>query len=96
MHVTIFGKRWKLRFTKLPPEEGGYECHGECDPPETRNKEIRIEKRLGEKETLDVIIHEILHASDFYKTEDWIEPVASDIARILWRLGYRRKTEEEQ
>ena len=86
MHVTILGKRYRLRFVKLDPR-----THGECDDPSTPGKEIRIAKGIGEKETLDTIIHEALHAADWHKGEPWVEQVASDVARILWRLGYRRK-----
>jgi hypothetical protein len=89
MHVTIFGKRYRLSFVR---QRSDY--LGKCDPPAVRGKTIRIVKGLSEEETLDVIIHEILHAADWHKTEEWVDQVATDLAKILWRLGYRRKEED--
>jgi hypothetical protein len=80
----IRGKRWQLVFCDLPRR-----THGECDPPDLPNKQIRVGAKLDEKDTLETIIHEALHAADWDKTEAWIEEVGRDIARILWRLGYR-------
>ena len=91
MHVTILGKRWKLRFTKLPRR-----TDGECDSPDDTGKEIRIRKTLGEADTLETIIHEALHAADWHKDEAWVEQVAADVARILWKLGYRRNPMESR
>ena len=85
MVVTILGKRWRFRFSKLPRG-----TDGECDDPSTRGKELRIRKGLGEADTLETIIHEALHAADWHKNEPWVEEVARDLARLLWRLGYRR------
>lgn len=90
MHVKILGKRYRLRFKKLSSG-----VLGECDDPMKSGKEIRIAQGIGEKETLDVIIHEALHAADWHKGEPWVEEVATDLARLLWRLGYRRKGSED-
>src|SRR4051812_47428500 len=90
MHVTILGKRWKLRFTKSVPRG----CDGEYDDPATKRKEIRIKETLDEATSLETIVHEILHAADFWKREEWVQTVGSDLARILWKLGYRRKEVE--
>jgi hypothetical protein len=87
IHVTILGKRWRLRFTKLARG-----TDGECDAPTDPDKEIRIAQGLGEKTQLETLIHEALHAADWSKDEAWVEQVGCDIARLLWRLGYRRKT----
>ena len=63
---------------------------GDCDHPGTKNKKIRIATDLPPMEELEVTIHEALHACDWYKDEEWVETVADDIARLLWKLGYRR------
>lgn len=91
MRVTILKKRWTLRFTRLPKG-----TDGECDPPETTGKEIRIQQPLDEKNQLETVIHEALHASDWHRSEEWVEEVARDLARILWRLGYRRETVDDK
>ena len=67
------------------------EARGDCDPPTAKNKTIRISNKLPEREELEVTIHECLHAADWHKDEvSWIEPVADDIARLLWKLGWRK------
>lgn len=89
MQVTILGKRWGFRFTRLAKG-----TDGECDDPAVKEKEIRIHKGLGEQDTLETIIHEALHAADWHRSEPWVEEVGRDIARLLWRLGYRRQKME--
>lgn len=89
MQITILGKRWELKFLdgrKMP------DALGACEPPDSPRKEIRVRKNLQGVEMLDTLIHEMLHSADWTKDEhDWIQPVAEDIARTLWKLGYRRK-----
>lgn len=89
--VTILGKRYRLIFTGRMLKQ----AHGSCDSPKQKGKEIRIKRGLSEKRTLEVVIHEALHAADWHKDEEWVEGVADDIARILWRLGYRRQDMED-
>ena len=83
MRVEVTGKRYDLVFTHL------HVNRGECDPPTKANKQIRIRKNLPPFEKLEVIVHELLHAADWHKDEDWVELAALDIARVLWALGYR-------
>lgn len=45
---------------------------------------------LETKYGLEVAIHEALHACNWKAKEDKVEITAKDIARFLWRLGYRR------
>lgn len=86
MRVSILGKRWELVFQKLPDDQ-----LGECDSPDTRGKQIRIDPRVSGELELDTIIHEIRHAELFQVfSEEWCEFSSSSLARILWRLGYRR------
>jgi hypothetical protein len=73
----------------------GKDKDGCCDDPRERGKEIRIVQSLKNERRLDVIVHEILHAADWHKDEEWVETVASDIARTLWRLGYRGPSDGE-
>jgi hypothetical protein len=85
MKATLRGKRYKVRRCRMPTDALGW-----CDPPDHPGKEIRICHTLkGEKE-LDVTIHELLHACFWDMDETAINDSATDIARVLWRMGYRR------
>ena len=85
MLVTIGGKRWKLVFAPL---QG---CDGTCDAPTDKKKQIKIAPRVKKdsKWLMEVIVHEVLHGSDWSKDESWIGTTAEDIARILWKIGFR-------
>ena len=83
MRITILGKRWNLRFA---PNMGD---RGDCDPPTATNKEIRIASSLRCEERLEVLIHEMVHAAGWHIDETFVEQFACDVARVLWRLGYR-------
>lgn len=62
--------------------------HGDCDSPDTPNKEIRIQAGLKGRLKLEALLHEMLHAADWSKDEEWIHYTAADIARELTKLGY--------
>jgi hypothetical protein len=91
MRVKIGEKYWKMVFTPVPDADGN------CDPPTARNKHIRLPPRLKKdpKRLMEVVVHEMLHGSDWTKDESWVETTAEDIARVLWRLGYRRSEPKE-
>lgn len=82
--VKIRGKRYRLRFADLPPE-----LDGDCDNPATKGKAIRINRKLRGLEQLDTIIHELLHAAFWDLDEQAILEAGTDVAKALWRLGYR-------
>ena len=84
MRISLLGKVWRLRFARLKL------IRGDCDSPDTPNKEIRVHSGLKGEELLEVILHECRHAADWTKDETYIEREARDLARVLWRLGYRR------
>lgn len=83
MRVQILNKRWWLRFA---PNMGN---RGDCDGPHKPDKEMRIASELRGSERLEILIHEITHAADWHKDEEFVDQFAHDMARILWRLGYR-------
>lgn len=62
---------------------------GECDPPTKPNKEIRVRSTLSKEETLEIWIHEMLHACHWDLAEEAISETAEDIAQALIKLGYR-------
>jgi hypothetical protein len=45
-----------------------------------------------EKELLETIIHESLHACYYEIPDELVRLAAIDITELLWRVGYRRKT----
>ena len=87
MRITLLGKRWNLRFIPLR------KVAGDCDSPNTPNKEIRIDSRLKGEHQLEILIHECRHAADWSRDEEYIAAEARDLARVLWKLGYRRAGE---
>lgn len=100
MKSRILEKMWEivfvapslLRRTRVVNGETVVEhVRGDCDPPNKKGKTIRIAKNLPPREELEVIIHECLHAADWHKDEEtWITPVADDIARVIWKAGWRK------
>lgn len=48
---------------------------------------------MRDKTTLEILIHEILHAANWDLDEHAIQETAEDLANILWKLGYRRDVE---
>lgn len=87
MHVTILGKRYKLEF--VPARELGRDTLGDCSDPREPKRVIRIKRGLSGRTLAEVLIHECLHAADWHKDEEWIERVAGDIERVLYRNGFR-------
>ncbi len=85
--ATILGKRWRLEFVPL---DSRYD--GECDRPDATGKSIKIRRSLLKQPRLllEALIHEGLHAADYCKDEEeWVSPVAHDLARLLWNQGFR-------
>lgn len=86
MIVQLVGKRWRLQFAPRLSDDG------RCDPPDQTGKTITIALRLRGERHLCVLIHEMLHAVGWHIDEQHIDQTASDIARVLWRLGYRQQS----
>lgn len=65
---------------------------GDADPPTVKNPRVRVHRKMqgkGESE-LDVLVHEALHLAFWDVDEEVINRVGLDMARMLWKLGYRR------
>ena len=84
MIVTIRGKRWTVKRRKIK------DCIGLCDAPSTVNKAISVDPKIRDEVELEVFIHEMIHAAHWDLAEDAVAETAADIARALWRLGYRK------
>jgi len=91
VRIKILGKIWKFR--RVPPIRDGKDW-GACDPPFKLGKSIRIARSAKGEIELDTLLHEMLHAADWTKDEEWVAEAARDIARVLCRLGYRRNEEK--
>ena len=84
-HVTIDGKRWLLRFTKLTGNAAGWTYFDNAKRPR-----ILIDEKLKGGTRLETIVHELLHASlGPTISEESVTEAARVIRRTLWTLGYR-------
>ncbi len=50
---------------------------------------IEIFVSLDTQNGLVSLIHELLHASNWTKSEATVDRTSKDIGRLLWRLGFR-------
>lgn len=99
MKVKILNKIWNIVFVpKSQTAKNGLTRNdlGSCDEPSAKGKKITILEGLDPKTELYVTIHECLHASDWFKDEEWIICASEDISRLLWKLGWRKQTEPDQ
>lgn len=85
MRVVIRNKAYNLQF--VPKIEN--DALGICDAPTAKAKRIRIKSKLRGEKRLSVLVHELLHACYWDMDEEAIHYAADDIARVLWRVGYR-------
>lgn len=86
MHLVVRGKRYELIRRKLNDGKIGW-----CDAPEASGKKIIVDSRLEYEQELEIFCHEILHAAFWDMDEEAIEETARDMARALWRIGYRKE-----
>ena len=84
----ICGQRWHIE-DSVKCEEGMF---GECvwGLPGIAYPTLRIPLDGDDEVSLDTCIHECLHASARLLDEDFVTDCATDIARLLWRLGWRK------
>ena len=87
MHIQIAGKRWRIKFVPRSRRRGWF---GQCTDPDAPHRTITIESGHKPITELDTIIHEALHASLAPLDEQYVRQTATDIARLLWRLGWRK------
>ena len=63
---------------------------GWADQQDDDKKWLLVNRDLGTKAGMETAIHEALHACDWKARENEVTLTARDIARFLWRLGFRR------
>lgn len=84
--VTINGRRWLLRFTRLRGGADGWTYYDQ------RRPKMLIHDRLKNAAKIETIAHELLHASlGPTVSEAAVTEAARVIGRTLWRLGYRER-----
>ena len=81
---TFRGKRFDVTFTE--------DVDGLCVTQNNRRGEVLLFTERPPKVFLESAIHEAMHAMNWSISEDVIAERARDLARFLWRLGYRRQT----
>ena len=95
MRVPILKQTWMLLFQKIRNRTGNCTL-GDCDDPNDYKGKfpvIRIDSSIKGRELLTILIHEVWHASDWYRDEEFVKRASKDMANILWKLGYRRDGE---
>ena len=60
-----------------------------CCATYSLERAIELYAPLNTKNGLITAIHEMLHASNWSKSEKDVDRVSTEIGRTLWRLGYR-------
>lgn len=93
---TFRGKRYNIR--QVPPSKLNSKadakkydrCLGVCEPPTKKKKHIKVDNTLEGLEELTVLLHEAQHACHWDMAEEAVEDSTYDMARFLWRLGYRK------
>lgn len=81
-HFAIGGRKWLWRYSRLKGSADGW--------TEWEKRKVLISSRAKHRARLEIEIHEGLHASlGPTISEDSITQTASDLAKILYALGYR-------
>lgn len=89
---TFRGKRWRIAEAISGDELPMGSMKGYCEgPPSAPDREMLIPVGGVSREDLETIIHEALHACLWDINEDAVDQSAVDLARFLWRLGWRKE-----
>src|SRR5688500_381118 len=99
---TFRGKRYGIRmaspefFRKYDKKtkSKGYTI-GLCNPPNKKGKKLYFDKTNKGLEELEIFIHEPYHVLQDRYEECAVEEEARDLAKFLWRLGYRRLNDKQ-
>ena len=68
-------------------------CYGGCDPPnKQRPNWVNSVGDTKSRKFLEISIHESLHACNWKASEELVTQTAYDIARLIWKMGYRLNT----
>ena len=81
MLILVKGVEWLLKFARLRGRADGW-CY-------FKERKILVHQALRGERRLDVVLHELLHAHFPELSEEDVTQSASEIAEVLWNLGYR-------
>lgn len=85
--ATFRGHRFRV---EMPAKVYGYTEDPAQDEQAGEYRAITIVQDQTPKQFLDTAVHEMMHASFPEMSEEDVTRSSQDIARLLWRLGYRR------
>ena len=88
--LTINGRKWRIRL--LPARSLPRGVLGDCDTPPGPHPTIRVRRSQSQRMLTDTLVHEVLHASLPQLSEEAVTQAATDIARALISLGWRRRS----
>lgn len=86
--IKLNGRIYRLVYRQLPKRPR--KIYGMCDEPAKKGKTITIATGLSEIDEMDTIIHECIHGLVWHIDEAMVEQAATDIARVLYRVGFRK------
>lgn len=86
LRVQIDGKPWRWVYKRIAQSKDGLTVCGKCD---WATRTVSISLTLDGLDRLDTEIHEALHAMQGFASEEHVTEVATTLAGLLWRLGYR-------
>lgn len=93
--VDLGGVEWQFAFVSAEDVSivtGDTETLGVCeDHRYSESPKIMVTDSLKGRKRLNTTLHELLHAADIFKTEQWVEQTANEIERILTEDGWVRK-----
>jgi len=77
------GRKYKLKWCK--PRNAYGICHPPDDPYESRR--ICVDPKLPREDFVETLIHEALHAEQWYLDEDTVERIAKNLTSLLRRCN---------
>lgn len=83
-------RMWPWRYVRLKGANEGYAFTPDPNDPDAKVKHrVLIDNRLTGRKRLRIELHEFLHAAFPDIDESVIDARSTDLAKILWALGYR-------
>lgn len=93
-HVTIDGRRWLLRFTRLKGSAAGWAYLPDGKNPDMPRK-ILVDERLAGGQRLETILHEIAHAALGPNISEEAVTELAKVQRRVLQMLYDLKPKEE-
>ena len=86
--ITMRGRRYKFKVARLKT------VRGLTDHPLTPGKTVTIDSREVGEQLLATMLDELIHTLKWEISNEEVDEMSDDMARVLWRAGLRF-TEEE-